>query len=203
MLTRTFFIAVALLLAVVPDIVTAAAPDTAATPDPVAATTAMPAPEASRAETVRHKAARAAAAHAEAARKSMAGTWQITWPCDNSTVLFEQRCSEGIRDSFTLTILVKDFTLCALHAATAKMGDRVDKSTGSEPSIIGKFVGAVARINFTSAWEAKGTASLVLEGKNLKWKLLSQDGGRHWLPSAATLMKVPNSTWGNNLKCSP
>lgn len=192
MLTRTFFIAVVLLLAVAPDIVTAA------TPDPVAAATTMPVPEASRAETVRHKTARA-----EAARKSMAGTWQITWPCDKSTFLLEQRCSEGIRDSFTLTILVKDSTLCALHAAIAKMGDRVDKSTGPEPSITGQFVGTAAKINFTSAWEARGTASLVLEGKNLKWKLLSQDGGRHWLPSAATLMKVPSSTWGNNLKCSP
>ena len=138
-----------------------------------------------------------------AARESMTGTWQTTWSCDNATGVFEQRCREGMRDSFTLRILVKGSTLCALHAATAQMGNRVDESEGPEPSITGRVVGTNAKITFSSSWEAKGTASLVLKGEILEWKLLSQEGSRHWLPSEAALMRVPDSTWGSNLKCIP
>jgi hypothetical protein len=145
----------------------------------------------------------AAAPNIAAAGESMTGTWRITWPCANATGVFEQRCSEGMRDSFTLRILVKGSTLCALHAATAQMGNRVDESEGPEPSITGQVVGTTAKATFSSSWEAKGTASLELKGESLEWKLLSQEGGRHWLPRTATLLRVPDSTWGNNLKCSP
>jgi hypothetical protein len=138
-----------------------------------------------------------------AAHESMAGTWQITWPCDNATGAFKQRCSEGMRDTFTLRISLKGSTLCALHAVTAQMGNRVDVSEGPEPSITGQVVGTSAKITFSSSWEAKGTASLALKGESLEWKLISQNGGRHWLPSEAALVRVPDSTWGNNLKCPP
>ena len=145
----------------------------------------------------------AAAPNIAAAGESMTGTWRVIWPCANATGVFEQRCSEGTRDSFTLRILVKGSTLCALHAATAQMGNRVDESEGPEPSITGRVVGTNAKITFSSSWEAKGTASLVLKGDIPEWKLLSQEGSRHWLPSEAALMRVPDSTWGSNLKCIP
>jgi hypothetical protein len=134
------------------------------------------------------------------ANESMTGTWRITLPCDNATGMYMQRCSEGMRDSFTLKIFVKGSTLCALHAATAQMGNRVDEVEGPEPSITGQVVGPSAKANFSSSWGAKGTASLELKGETLEWKLRSQDGGRLWIPSTAALLRVPDSTWGNNLK---
>jgi hypothetical protein len=135
------------------------------------------------------------------ANESMTGTWRIAWTCDTATGMYKQRCDEGMRDSFTLKIFVKGSKLCALHAATAQMGNRVDEAEGPKPSITGRVGGPNAKATFSSSLGAKGTASLELKGESLEWKLLSQDGGRHWFPSTATLLRVPDSKWGSNLKC--
>lgn len=134
--------------------------------------------------------------------KSMAGTWELIWPCDHATAgSYAQRCDEGERDSFTLKIVVNAGKLCALHAATAYLGNKVDEDEGPPASITGHVNGANATVKFVSNWGGKGAATLTLKGNTLEWKIVSVDQGQNWLPDQAVLKRVPDTDWGRTLKC--
>lgn len=129
--------------------------------------------------------------------QSFDGGWKVVYSCEGATRVYAERCKEGARDYFELSLQTVGDRICGLHSATAHMGNRVDEDEGNEPSISGKVSGNTASVTFHSNWGGAGQATLVREGNTIHWKIISHDDQQSWIPMEATLLYQPPEpkTW--------
>lgn len=81
--------------------------------------------------------------------------------------------------------------VCALHAVSANMGNRVDEVEDLQPSMTGTTDGNDATVHFRSTWGGTGTAVLHIEGKSLHWKATPENQEPSYIPDDAVLQRVP------------
>lgn len=129
----------------------------------------------------------------------MSGLWEARFPCPRPQ---SEECRRGSPESFALRLRVEGKQLCGVHSSVAQFGNRIDEPDGNEPSLAGRQQGDEATVHFTSAFGATGTATLRLVRGRLHWSVESQSEGESWLPTAAVLHRVPESSWRSNLRCA-
>lgn len=132
----------------------------------------------------------------------LAGIWKKEYACDQATGPFEERCRQGQRDKFQLSIIVHGDRICALHVVWANMGNRVDEVEDRQPSMTGKVNGNVATVGFRSTWDGTGTATMRVEGNTLHWKVTAKDEGESWIPDDAVLQRVPADRYDRMPDCA-
>jgi uncharacterized protein len=121
----------------------------------------------------------------------LVGIWIKESSCDQLSGLYAERCKQGERDKFQLSIVVDGGHVCALHVVWANMGNRIDEVEDLQPSMTGKSDGKVATVRFGSTWGGTGTAILRAEGNSLHWKVSAKDKGESWIPDEAVLQRIP------------
>jgi uncharacterized protein len=121
----------------------------------------------------------------------LAGIWIKESSCDQLSGLYEERCKQGERDKFQLSIVVDGAHVCALHVVWANTGNRVDEVENLQPSMTGKTDGNTATVRFSSTWGGTGTAILRAQGNSLHWKVSVKDKGESWIPDEAVLQRIP------------
>ncbi|MFS2217973.1 lysozyme inhibitor LprI family protein [Telluria sp. Tellsp104] len=121
----------------------------------------------------------------------LVGIWKKEYSCDQLSGIYAERCKQGQRDKFQLSIVVQGDNVCALHVVWANMGNRVDEIEDLQPSMTGKTNGNTATIRFSSTWGGTGTATLRVQGSELHWKVSGKDEGESWIPDEAVLVRVP------------
>lgn len=106
---------------------------------------------------------------------------------------------EHADSDFTLTLEQHGTNLTGRHEAVAMQGGRVDSVEPEDPpSIQGTVSGNSATVHFSSGYsDATGTARLTLQGDKLQWKILSSEGGEHWLPDTALLVRAGSGQQGS------
>jgi len=129
-----------------------------------------------------------------AAESRMEGTWEIKWKCEKSVN------SDCMPDSFSIRLFIQGKKVCGTHSSIAHGGNKVDEIGGSEPTLSGQLVGATATLTFLSAFEGTGKATITMKGGRLHWHIAEEEG-ESWLPTNATLHRIPNTAWGSSLKC--
>lgn len=132
---------------------------------------------------------------AQASQDRLQGDWQVVWSCKGAIGSFADRCAEGDRDYFKLSLVVRDNHICGLHTATAHLGNRVDEGDllDGKPTIEGVTSGLTANVNFRSAWGATGVAKIDLAAGKLHWHVITQSEGDSWIPKDAVLIKQSES----------
>ena len=121
----------------------------------------------------------------------LVGIWKREYSCDQLSGMYAERCKQGERDKFQLSIVVHGDNVCALHVVWANSGNRVDEVEDLQPSMTGKTDGNTATIRFSSTWGGTGTATLRVQGGELHWKVSGKDEGETWIPDEAVLVRVP------------
>lgn len=121
----------------------------------------------------------------------LVGFWEKTFTCDGLSGIYAERCKQGARDRFQLSIVVLGGRICALHAVSANMGNRVDEVEDRQPSMTGTTAGNDATVHFRSTWGGTGTAVLHIEGKALHWKATPGNQEPSYIPDDAVLQRVP------------
>lgn len=138
-----------------------------------------------------------------ASASPLAGFWKLTYSCAGATDLYAERCKQGDRDVYELSIMVQGSRVCILHAATAHLGNRVDEDEGLEPSMTGVMDAAGnATVHYRSAWEGTGTATLRVEGGALHWKVTSKVDGQSSIPDEAVLARVAAGPFDRMPECT-
>lgn len=126
-----------------------------------------------------------------ASSSPLVGIWIKESSCDQLSGFYVERCKQGERDKFQLSIAVDGGHVCALHVVWANMGNRIDEVEDVQPSMTGKTDGKVATVRFRSTWGGTGTATLRAEGNSLHWKISAKDKGESWIPGEAVLHRIP------------
>lgn len=126
-----------------------------------------------------------------ASNSPLVGIWKKEFSCDQLRGIYEDRCKQGERDKFQLSIMVEGHRICALHVVWANMGNRVDEVEDEQPSMTGKTDGNMATVRFSSKWGGTGTATLHVEDHSLHWKVTGKDKGESWIPDEAVLQRIP------------
>lgn len=121
----------------------------------------------------------------------LVGIWKKEFSCAQLSGVYEQRCKQGERDKFQISIVVDGDRVCALHVVWANMGNRVDEVEDLQPSMMGKTQGNTATVRFSSTWGGTGTATLRVLGNELHWRVNRKDEGESWIPDEAVLERVP------------
>lgn len=132
---------------------------------------------------------------ARASQSPLQGDWQVVWSCRDAVGAFADRCAEGDRDYFRLSLVIRDNQVCGLHIATAQLGNRVDEGAllDGKPTLEGLARGHTANVNFRSAWGATGVARIALADGKLHWRVVTQSDGTSWIPKDALLVKQSES----------
>jgi uncharacterized protein len=131
----------------------------------------------------------------------LVGIWKKEFSCAQLSGVYEQRCKQGERDKFQLSIVVESGHVCALHVVWANMGNRVDEVEDLQPSMTGKANGNTATVRFSSTWGGTGTATLRVQGNELHWKVSEKDEGESWIPDEAVLERVPAVAFDRMPEC--
>lgn len=126
-----------------------------------------------------------------ASASPLTGVWKKEFSCDGLSGIYEERCRQGQRDKFQLSIVVDGERVCGLHVVWARMGSRIDEVEGEEPSMTGVARGNAATVRFRSTWDGSGTASLRADGDTLVWKVSTKGAGESWIPDEAVLQRIP------------
>lgn len=136
-----------------------------------------------------------------ASNSPLVGIWKKEFSCDQLSGIYEERCKQGERDKFQLSIVVEGDHVCALHVVWANMGNRVDEIEDVQPSMTGKTDGNTAIVRFSSTWGGTGTATLRVEGDSLHWKVTGKDKGESWIPDEALLQRIPATAYDRMPEC--
>lgn len=136
-----------------------------------------------------------------ASASPLVGIWKKEFSCDQLSGIYEERCKQGERDSFQLSIAVEGDHVCALHEVSANMGNRVDEVEDLAPSMTGQADGKVAKVRFRSTWGGTGTAVLQVQGNALHWKVTAKDDGESWIPDEAVLKRIPAVAYDRMPEC--
>jgi uncharacterized protein len=145
---------------------------------------------------------RLAELHARAASDSpLVGIWRKELSCAQLSGLYAEKCKQGERDKFQLSIVVNGDHVCGLHVVWANMGNRVDEVEDLEPSMTGKADGKAAKVHFSSTWGGTGTAILRVEGNALHWIVSAKDQGESWIPDEAVLQRIPADPYDRMPEC--
>jgi len=136
-----------------------------------------------------------------ASASPLIGIWDKEFSCDQLSGIYEERCKQGERDKFQLSIVVEGNHVCALHVVWANMGNRVDEVEDLQPSMTGKTDGKTATVRFSSTWGGTGTATLRVQGNSLHWKVSGKDNGESWIPDEAVLQRIPAAAYDRMPKC--
>jgi uncharacterized protein len=136
-----------------------------------------------------------------ASASPLAGIWKKEFSCDQLAGVYEERCRQGERDKFQLSIVVDGGHVCALHVVWANMGNRIDEVEDRQPSMTGKADGKVATVRFRSTWGGTGTAILRVQGNALHWKVSVKDKGESWIPDEAVLQRIPAAPYDRMPEC--
>jgi len=136
-----------------------------------------------------------------ASNSPLVGIWKKEFSCDQVSGIYEERCKQGERDKFQLSIVVKGDHVCALHVVWANMGNRVDEIEDVQPSMTGKADSNTATVRFSSTWGGTGTATLRVEGGSLHWKVTGKDNGESWIPDEAVLQRIPAVAYDRMPEC--
>lgn len=140
--------------------------------------------------------------HARLAGPSpLIGIWKKEYSCDQLRGIYAERCKQGERDKFQLSIVVEDDNICALHVVWARMGNRVDEVEDLQPSMTGKTNGNTATVRFNSTRGGTGIATLRVQGSELRWKVSGKDEGESWIPDEAVLVRVPAVAFDRMPEC--
>lgn len=136
-----------------------------------------------------------------ASASPLAGIWKKEFSCDQLSGIYEERCKQGERDKFQLSIVVNGGRVCALHVVWANMGNRIDEVEDVQPSMTGNTDGKVATVRFNSTWGGTGTAVLSAQGNLLHWKVDAKDSGESWIPDEAVLQRIPAAPYDRMPEC--
>jgi uncharacterized protein len=136
-----------------------------------------------------------------ASASPLVGIWKKEGSCDQLSGIYEERCKQGERDKFELSIVVDGDHVCALHVVWANMGNRVDEVEDLQPSMTGKTDGITATVRFSSTWGGTGTATLLVQGNSLHWKVNAKDKGESWIPDEAVLQRMPAAAYDRMPEC--
>ncbi|TQK11422.1 lysozyme inhibitor LprI family protein [Herbaspirillum sp. SJZ107] len=136
-----------------------------------------------------------------ASNSPLVGVWTKEFSCDPLSGIYAERCKQGQRDKFELSIVVEGDHVCALHVVWANMGNRVDEIEDVQPSMTGKTDGNRATVRFTSTWGGTGAATLRVEGDSLHWKVTGKDNGESWIPDEAVLQRIPAGAYDRMPEC--
>jgi uncharacterized protein len=136
-----------------------------------------------------------------ASNSPLVGIWRKDFSCDRLSGIYEERCKQGERDKFQLSIVVEGRRVCALHVVWANMGNRVDEVEDVQPSMTGKADGNMATVRFSSKWGGTGTATLRVEDDSLHWKVTGKDKGESWIPDEAVLQRIPAAAYDTMPEC--
>jgi uncharacterized protein len=136
-----------------------------------------------------------------ASASPLVGIWKKEFSCDQLSGVYEERCKQGERDKFQLSIVVEGDHVCALHVVWANTGNRVDEVEDLQPSMMGKTDGNVATVRFSSTWGGTGTAILRVQGNSLHWRVSVKDKGESWIPDEAVLQRIPADAYDRLPEC--
>lgn len=136
-----------------------------------------------------------------ASASPLVGIWKKEFSCDQLSGIYEERCKQGERDKFQLSIVVEGNGVCALHIVWANMGNRVDEVEDLQPSMAGKTDGNTATVRFTSTWGGTGTATLRVQGNSLHWNVTGKDKGESGIPDEAVLLRIPAGAYDRMPEC--
>lgn len=131
----------------------------------------------------------------------LVGIWKKEFSCDQLSGIYEERCKQGERDKFQLSIVVEGKRVCALHVVWANMGNRVDEVEDLQPSMTGKTHGNTATVRFSSTWGGTGTATLRVQGNSLHWKVTGKNKGESGIPDEAVLQRIPAVAYDRVPEC--
>ncbi len=126
----------------------------------------------------------------------MDGSWKVVWPCSTARDAFlPERCREGDNDYFELQLWSTGTKLCGVHAATARLGNRVDEVETWGPSVVGVVGRGPVTVQFRSHWGATGHATLRLVKGRLHWRVIDSNetpdthDRSSWIPDRAVLRR--------------
>jgi hypothetical protein len=100
------------------------------------------------------------------------GTWKFVYSCEAATGIYADRCAEGLRDNFTLSIARNGTKVCGWYEITAQMGNHVDDGFLNDWAVTpasGQSFHVRYHLSGTS-----GEAVIHLSGNQLHWKNLSE-----------------------------
>lgn len=127
------------------------------------------------------------------------GEWEIKYSCEGATEPYIERCRQGVRDVFNLSLIQQGQRVCGYHLVTGHLGNRVDEGDLGPPgpSVTGFASGNVATLNYRSArTEEMGQARLTRTGDTIIWHVLRPLHDDNWFPDDAVLtMKNPMSRY--------
>lgn len=132
----------------------------------------------------------------------LAGIWKKESTCDQLSGIYGERCRQGERDKFQLSVVARGDRICALHVVWANMGNRIDEVEDRQPSMDGTVKGGVATVGFRSTWGGTGTATMRVEGNTLHWKVKTKNAGDSWIPDDAVLQRVPADRYDRMPECA-
>lgn len=118
------------------------------------------------------------------------GEWAFTYSCETATGAYADRCKQGSRDEFRLSLLQQGRRVCGYHLATGQLGNRVDEGdlAGPGPSVIGTATGNVVTLTFKSARTGEmGQATLIRDGDTIVWHVTQPLREDNWFPNDAVL----------------
>jgi len=123
------------------------------------------------------------------------GEWEIVYPCEGATEPYLERCQQGVRDVFNLSLIQQGRLVCGYHLVTGHLGNRVDEGDLGPPgpSVNGTVSGNVAVLNYRSARTGEtGQATLTRTGDTVVWHVSRPLPDDNWFPDDAVLrMKNP------------
>ncbi|MHC6050360.1 hypothetical protein ACYT84_01085 [Ralstonia solanacearum] len=120
------------------------------------------------------------------------GEWAVTHSCEGATGPYAERCAQGMRDVFHLSLLQQGRHVCGYHLATGHLGNRIDEGdlAGPGPSVMGTATGNVVTLTFKSARTGElGQATLIKDGDTIVWHVTQPLREDNWFPDDAVLKK--------------
>jgi uncharacterized protein len=136
-----------------------------------------------------------------ASASPLVGIWKKEFSCDQLSGIYEERCKQGERDKFQLSIVVEGDHVCALHVVWTNMGNRIDEVEDLQPSMTGKTDGNTATVRFSSTWGGTGTATLRVQGNSLHWRVSVKDKKESWIPDEGVLQRIPAAAYDRMPNC--
>ncbi|HEX5185125.1 MAG TPA: hypothetical protein VFW19_18475 [Allosphingosinicella sp.] len=136
------------------------------------------------------------------------GSWVYEWPCGRAMGLYAERCAEGVRDEFALSIFVRGSEVCGSYELTAQMTNRVDAGDLRDWHVQRLGKSRSYRVQF-HVEGTNGQAVIRVRGSKLYWKTLTQthdssaaSGGRSVEPpKSAILVRQPVGNLRRTPRC--
>lgn len=100
------------------------------------------------------------------------GIWEIRYPCDKAMGVYAERCAQGNRDDFKLSIAHIGHKICGSYEITAQMGNHVDDGDLEDWTFISADKKSF-RISFRVTGNT-GQAVATIKGDKLVWRLLNK-----------------------------